>query len=121
MDKIVNLQPEHFVQLMFGFAATLIIVWFVFWFVVLRSKTDPLAIINSSKFLHILTVAFTLFAVIILALSRVVSGEIAGTIIGGLIGYVLGSNRSSNERKGGKVGRDAQNALPHSSPETPTE
>jgi hypothetical protein len=119
MDKGVNLETIFFVYLMFGFAITLIIVWGVFWFVVLRSKADPLAIINSSKFLHILTVGFTLFALIILSLARVLSGEIVGTLIGGLIGYVLGSNRGINEKKVDKVERDAQKALPDHSPEPP--
>ena len=99
MDKALVLEPTQFVYLMFGFAATLIIIWVVFWIAIMRSKSNPITVINNSGFLRIVTVGFTLSAVVILSLAHILSGEIAGAIVSGIVGYVLGSVRSSNTRK----------------------
>ncbi len=113
MEKIIVLDPTQFVYVLLVFAGTFVIFWGVFWLVASRDKTSALAIINNSGFLRIVTVGFTLSAVLILAIAGIFSGEIAGAIISGVVGYVLGSNRLSNERNGDKIGRgDTPKKLP---------
>ncbi len=92
MEKIIVLDPTQFVYVLLVFAGTFVIFWGVFWLVASRDKTSALAIINNSGFLRIVTVGFTLSAVLILAIAGIFSGEIAGAIISGVVGYVLGSN-----------------------------
>jgi len=99
MDKALVLESIQFVYLMFGFAGTLVIVWGVFWLAVMRSKANPITVISNSGFLRIVTVGFTLSAVVILSLARILSGEIAGAIVSGIVGYVLGSVRASSPPK----------------------
>jgi hypothetical protein len=85
MDRSINLEPIQFVYMMFGFAATLIIIWLVFWIAVMRSNHNPMAVINNSGFLRIVTVGFTLSAVVILSLARILTREIAGAIVSGIV------------------------------------
>ncbi len=113
MEKIVVLDSLQFLYLMLVFAGTFVIFWGVFWLVASRDKTDTLSIIDNGGFLRIVTVGFTLSAVLILAIAGILNGEIAGAIISGVVGYVLGSNRLSNERNGDKIGRgDTPKKLP---------
>ncbi len=96
MDKAIVLEPMQFVYLMFGFAGTLIIIWVVFWLAIMRIKSNPITVVSNTGFLRIVTVGFTLSAVVILSLARILTGEIAGAIVSGIVGYVLGSVRSSS-------------------------
>lgn len=103
MDNALILEPGQFVNLMWGFAATVSFVWLVFWVVIWLTKTDPIAVINSTVFLSVVTVGFALSAIVILCLARVLTGQLAGTMITGMIAYVLGKGRSNtNPEKSAK-------------------
>lgn len=96
--KGIVFDSTQFVYLMFGFAGTLCVVWGFFWIAVMRAKTKPVEVINNSGFLRVITVGFTLSAVVILSLAQIISGELAGAIISGIVGYVLGSINTSQNK-----------------------
>jgi hypothetical protein len=107
MEKVLVVDPMQFVYLMFGFAGTVVTIWTVFWISVVKRGVDPHAIVRDGGFLRVVTVGFTLSAVVILSIARVLSGELAGAIISGVGGYVLGSIRDS---------RNLDQQLAHPSP-----
>lgn len=62
-------------------------------------KTDPSSVkaFRGGRILHYVTVLVVVFATVLLALERIMSGEAAASILGGIIGYVLGTLKKSED------------------------
>jgi hypothetical protein len=61
--------------------------------IILRKDASNIKSFRGGRILHYVTVLVVVFASILLALERILSGEAVATILGGIIGYVLGTLR----------------------------
>ena len=75
-------------------------------------KNDPKQIksFRGGRILHYVTIMAVVFATILLALERILTGEAVSTILGGIIGYVLGTLKerggTSNEQSATPSGNE---------------
>ena len=69
--------------------------WVVLCIALVRAKRNRIDVIQDKGFLSAITVVLIISAVLLLTLTRQLSGEIAGTLLSGVAGYVLGSLKKS--------------------------
>jgi hypothetical protein len=82
---------------MMGGLMALIIMAGISFTIILRKDPKQVKAFRGGRILHYVTVLAVVFATILLALERILTGEAVSTILGGIIGYVLGTLK---EREG---------------------
>ena len=61
---------------------------------IIKKHPDAFKPYRKAKILHFSTVIIVVFAITILGLERILSGEAVAGILGGIVGYVLGSSKN---------------------------
>jgi hypothetical protein len=68
----------------------LVLMWWVFWSAVLKTKESVHDVLISPSFFRVVTVMGVIAATVVLSLAGRLQGEITGAILSGIVGYVLG-------------------------------
>lgn len=69
----------------------MVIGWLALCIALIKRQESPIRVIQDKGFLNAITVVFIISTVLLLTLTRQLSGEISGTLLSGVAGYVLGS------------------------------
>lgn len=68
----------------------LVVMWWVFWSAIGRTKENVHDVLMSPSFFRVVTVMGVIAATVVLSLAGRMEGNITGAILSGIVGYVLG-------------------------------
>jgi len=90
-DLQTPILSEQSLLWMMGGLMILLIMAGISFTIILKNDPKQIKSFRGGRILHYVTVLAVVFATILLALERILSGEAVSTILGGIIGYVLGT------------------------------
>lgn len=68
----------------------LVVMWWVFWSTMARTKESVQSVLSNPNFFRVLTVMGVIASTVVLSLAGRLDGPITGAILSGIVGYVLG-------------------------------
>jgi small-conductance mechanosensitive channel len=84
----------HEFVVLFGMTSGGVLICWLWYFYVVKANRENVHEAISGAFIQNLTVILVVFAVGLLALAGVLSGELTATLLSGIVGYVLGSSQT---------------------------
>jgi hypothetical protein len=100
--EAVQLSPMEIGLLSVLATVSLVLMWGVFWWAIVRSKESVHEVLVSPGFFRTVTVMGVIAATVVLSLAGRLDGNITGAILSGIVGYVLGQISGAGHGQAGE-------------------